>query len=230
MENAGENKEKISELAHRWETRLREKLDGALSDPDVDKKKIEDILWEYGILERIDPQDSEEREARRKVGSDLWDGERNNPELYWRVLYSLGLIHESVKRNYSLTGGLAVGALRGIGYLHAKAQERVYKEFFPGSKNAYVDLNNDLIEKAKGELRKRGVADPQLIPWDSEGVWKGIPVTIERYASDGTVVFHAQNISDHMKIYDLGNKGRVLPSSVNPEDFTLPPKRPKQKK
>ncbi|MBI2035749.1 MAG: hypothetical protein HYT12_03670 [Candidatus Liptonbacteria bacterium] len=230
MENAGENKEKISELAHRWETRLQEKLDEALSDPSVDKKKIEDTLWEYGILERIDPRDSEEREARKENSSDLWDGGRDNPELYWRLLYSLGLIHESIKRNYSLVGGLAVGALTGIVYLHAKAQERIYKEFFPGSKNAYVDLNNDLIEKAKDELHKRGVANPQLISWGSEGVWKGIPVTVERYASDGTVVFHANNISDHMKIYDLSDRGSVLPSSVNPEDFTLPLKRPKQKK
>lgn len=217
----------VKKKAEAWSARLDEAVTRFLDSKEPNRNDLIEILWRYGILERISPSQSEEKEARKALNKAVFDGDRSDPELYWRILYSAGAADEAVKRGYSVAAsgkGLITGALTKIGALiYSPKNEALFPETFQRPpKNPYEIVIEEIIKRAKLELKNLNIKphDP-LIPWDSTGKWQGMELTVDRYTDDGFICFRAKTPQDHARLYELSdnNFGKISPSKINPEDF-----------
>ena len=226
------NREALKEKAHAWHKRFDEALEEFLVEEEFDFDKFIDVIWEKGILDRVAPKDEEEKRARQGVGSKVWEGERDDPELYWRIMYSAGHIREFSERQFTMhaAGFADVGIYQGVvKLLYSEKHEKFRKKLYPDRKsNPVVIVSDEIIERAKKELETLGVeSHKKLIPWGAVGKYEDIEVEVDRYMEDGLVSLRALNYEDHMKLYDLANlkrkhPGLVSPSELDPKDFKLP--------
>lgn len=215
--------ENRKEKAGRWQARYEEKLDMVLNSDKIDRSALVDVLWKEGVLGRVAPEDREEKHARMQLEKAVWKGKRDDPELYWRILYSAGAAKNAVEKRYSITAGshgYITGALQDIYKISSSPKaESVFPETKEGE-NLAIILIEELIDRAKKELEKRGVKPPKkLLPIGSKGKWNGIEVTIESYTDDGLVWLKTESEEDHMKLYKFTHGRGASPDEINPEDF-----------
>lgn len=223
----------IRHLAHAWEERFEEAIEEVLSKEGAKIDELIDAIWNKGILDRLVPFDALEHLARRADGRDTFDS-RDNPELYWRIIYSVLYAKRALDLQHSMvTHGVAAGALvRGytLACMRQKLRELCPDVFKKNNEKSYrrtLDFFvQKIIERAKARLRELG-AEPheQCIAVNSCGVFDGILVYVEGYTADGLLLLKPK---DHQNILLLYDKMRVLgdklglgisPSKLNSADF-----------
>lgn len=220
VEKISSNKD-YREIAARWHDRLEKELDEYLTQSDINLDSLVDFIWERGILDHIAPTDSEEFEAREKLDKDVF--RRDNPELYWRIMYSAGNTKNAVLEDMTLIAGYVTQVtMQVIMGLTIKNQNKS-DELFPKGYNSIVIVSDRIIKKAREELIKIGVKPhDKLIPISSFGKFKGVNVKISRYTHDGLIALETENYEDHKKLGELNNyKNTVSPQKLNPAEFSL---------
>ncbi|MEW6407454.1 MAG: hypothetical protein AB1465_02060 [Patescibacteria group bacterium] len=225
-ESEGRKEVILKERSHAWAERYEQALDELIQAEKPDLNALLNVVWNKGILDRLVPLDKEKLEARKMLEKEVWEGGREDLELYWHILYSAGYAREATDRNQSLVGGgFASGAI--LQAVHKVLSSGKYLEFFPGGypKNYYAPLIDLVAARAKEELKKRG-AEPhkKFIPYGAQGNFKGIEVKVERYSDDGCVVLRNIKGEDWQKFWQITKEGCVSPSELNPEEFVLPDK------
>jgi len=53
--------EQLKQLANGWHNGYEKALDDFFNEENPDRQKLVDILWEHGIVNRVSPQDAEEK-------------------------------------------------------------------------------------------------------------------------------------------------------------------------
>jgi len=221
-----DDKEKMLKNAKAWQKRLLDRVNILLNAKEADRNSLIDVLWNSGILDRIAPVNPEEKESRIKLGKKIWRGDRDDPELYWRILYAAAAAKEAIERGWSVvsgSGGYIIGFFQGANEVIFSERN---KDFFPETNdkmlhaNPYLILTESIIERARVELEKRGIKPHQKFPrYGARGKWKGVDVKIDRFSDDGLVWLKGIDINAHNKLYELSKGGGILPSEINPDDF-----------
>lgn len=211
------------EISNRWRDRFEEAMDKYLSRSEIELDGVTDFIWEKGVLDHISPTDQEEFEARQRLDKDAFT--RDNPELYWRIMYSAGNAKDSTLKNATLLAGyVAQVMIQVVMGLSIKNQNK-FSELFPKDSNPIIVVADKIIEKAKGELIRLGIKPhEELIPIGFVGKFKGVNVKITRYTHDGLIALEADNYEDHVKLGELTNyKSAVLPQELDLSDFSMSP-------
>lgn len=219
--------EELREKAKAWLTRYDEKMDQFLEQSEPSKEELMDILWEYGVLDRVAPVDPNEKQAREKLGKTVWKGDREDPELYWQLLYSAAAVEDNAKKGRTITAsysGYVSGAFQGF-HQAMFNEEKGAKIFTADERKTGAEiLTKDLMVRAKNELTKRGITQHEkMIPLEGKGEWHGIPVTISGYTEKGLISFQADNAAGHAALYEHLDESKVgvSPSQINPDDFKV---------
>lgn len=217
------NKEALKEKAGAWLGRYEEKIEEILNAEKIDRAELIDALWEYGIMGRIAPKDEIEKNARMQLEKAVWEGNREDPKLYWRILYSAAAAKNATEKNYSIMAGshgYITGAFQGLyGVLASPKAEDTFPEMKEG-KNPMIAVIDGFMDRAKKELEKRGVKPPEKLPQiGAKGKWNGIEVTIGSYTDDGLVWLKTESEEDHMKLYKFTHGRGAPPDEINPDDF-----------
>ncbi len=222
MQENSENLDQVElrEKSHAWQARFDEKLDEFFESGGQSREELMDLVWEYGIMDRIAPEDVSERDARKELGSAVWEGDRDDPSLYWRIMYAAANSQEAIEKNYSVAASgrnFIVGALNGIKNVYMN--ERLSK-FFPDYQNGKDGIPenftlNYIIERSKQELEKRGVKPPEkLISLGAKGRWHGVEFTVDSYTDQGKIWPKVENREDHMRIFDEGGGEGIPPEEI----------------
>lgn len=219
--------EELKEKAEAWLTRYDKRMDQFLEQSDPSKEELMDILWEHGVLDRIAPVDPDEKQAREKLGKTVWKGDREDPELYWQLLYSAAAVEDNVKKGRTITAsgsGYVSGAFQG--YHQAMFdEEKGAKIFTDEERKAGTEiLIKDLMDRAKKELTKRGITQHEkMIPLGGKGEWHEIPVTVNGYTEKGLIQLRADSMEGHAALYEYLDESKVgvSPSQINPDDFKV---------
>lgn len=218
-------KEALKPKANAWRKRFEASLKEVMEDSKSDRAQLLEVIWEDGIMGRILPDDPEEKEAREKLHKAVWSGERTDPKLYWRIMYSAAASREGMRHGWSIMSSgdsLVVGAFDAI---NRSVEPEKKLDFYPELKtdqkvNPYEIIFADIISRAKAELENLGVTPPQeLIPMGAKGEYKGIKVKIDRYTFDGKVYLQAENYEGHEALYKLSAGMGVDPDELDLESF-----------
>lgn len=217
------NNEEVKEKAGAWLRRYEEKIEKILSAEKIDRAHLIDTLWEYGIMGRIAPKDETEKNARIALEKAVWEGDREDPKLYWRILYSAAAAKNAVEKNYSLAAGSHSYITGAFQELYGILASPKAKDAFPEMKerkNPTIIIIDEFMNRAKIELEKRGVKPPdKLLPIGAKGRWNGIEATIETYTDGGLVWLKGDSTEDHMKLYKFTHGRGASPDEINPKDF-----------
>src|SRR3990167_10505766 len=104
-------------LGSSWQGRLDKVLDPLIESRTLTRSQFIDILWDYGILGRIAPTDSIELQARVNENKTVWTGTRDDPQLYWRILYSTASALDTIQGQFSIianSSSYIAGSFSGI--------------------------------------------------------------------------------------------------------------------
>lgn len=211
--------------ASAWQEKYKEILDDFFQKENVSRKELIDIIWEYGILERISPKNENEKQARKSLKKTVWEGDRENPELYWRLLYSTAASLEAIKNKYSIVApsyGYITGAFEGLN--RALLPQHCQAIFPESEKNPNTNFHeiilNDIIEKAKSEIENKGKKPPKnLIPYGTEINWQGQKFNVERYTFDGKILLEADTPEKHNFLFDTGVADGIPPEKINHDQY-----------
>jgi hypothetical protein len=226
FERPQDNKE-LEEKAGAWLTRYNQRMDEFLEQEEPSKEELMDILWEHGVLNRIAPLDPDEKQARMKLGKTVWKEDREDPELYWRLLYSAHAVQENQKTGVTtIASGYEYTSGAFQGYHQAMFDEKKGNKIFTGEdkKEGTKILIDELMKRARGELIKRGVTPHEnMISLGVTGEWQGVPVTVDRFTHDGLVHFRADDAEGHAALYKHLDEGKAgaSPSRIDPDDFKV---------
>ena len=183
-----ERKEKKN-LAGLW----RERLDTALEAFEVKEDKtldgLVDIYWNEYILGRLVPEDPKEKQARVDLKKEVWETDRNDPELYSRILVSLYAAQETLENAKTASGGgFGSGAIfETLPRLYMLPQEEMKKLNVSGQQ-PYEMLIHRFEEKTNHALQETGGIAPSIrLRVKATGVHLGIPVKIKEFYDNGLV-------------------------------------------
>ena len=211
------NEDELKNLSRRWHVRFEAQLDRIKDDPEATYEDLVDVVWQYGILDHIAPVLPREALARKERGKDVWN--REDPRLYWRILYSAAALKEFSERGWTISGGGYT--LPGI----APAFRMLFlerRDLISENKDPVISLAESVMEKARTELQIKGVnLHEKLIPFEGEGVIDGIPVRVNRYCKNGTVYLFSRDprFEDlRNRLVEVGELG-ISPEKINPGDF-----------
>lgn len=208
-------------LAEAWQERYSLRLDDFYKQEHPVLDQLIDIIWEEAVLGRISPVNAQEKEVRQALEKTVWPGDRNDPTLYWRLIYSIASSKEAIDRGYSIAASgssLIVGAYQAVyqAYLTQKSTELF------GEQNPQLTILDEIAKRAKEKLQELGVTPPdRLVPIGASGIWKGIPVKVGQYLEDGRVWLEAVNYEDRMRLYDAGASQGVEPEELDIDNFTV---------
>lgn len=209
----------LKELSHAWEPRYQAELEKIFSSEHIDLDTLVDVMWEKGILERISPINESEKQARVALGRPVWEGGRNDPELYWKLMYAAGYTLEAMKRSYSGLDQYVGPATTNV--MRAAYQARNTEVI--NDPNKLVEIVERILVKAKQKISELGdTPHEKPIPWGAKGTYKGLEVTVDMYSSDGTVTLKPVDFGQYMAHQrEIGNIFNVDPRSLNPADFIV---------
>lgn len=202
-------------MQHRnWEYAFQKALDTLLASQKVDFEALIEVVWRYGILDRIAPEDSEILLARLTLGNLVFSGGRNDPELYIRIVYSCGQIAEAVKNNQEICGGYCLAAYRAGFFLVMRRKDFEQEVIFR--------ILDRVKEKANLELKKLGLGPLSSFAIGTMGFFNGIQVVITKILSDGRVVLKAYDDNDLLELKrHLDSKNAVSPTELHSSVFIV---------
>lgn len=217
---------KPNEKAHNWQDRLKTATERFFTSEEQTREGFVNMLWEQGILDRISPIDQDEITSRKSKDRPVWDKGRESPELYWKILYSAAAAKEAIQRNWTLatnSDSYIVGIFPPI---YQAMEKGVVNKLYPKneneSPNPLVTIIDEIITKAKSELEKREQnISGHPIKLNTHGKWHGIDVVVENFSGQGEIGFRANNLQDHMRLYDLAREtmGAAQPWEIDPSNF-----------
>lgn len=197
------------EIAISWRRKLEETIDELFARHDVTHDKFIDILWQEGIMNRLSPDDETVREARRNTSRALWEGSREDPEFYTRIVYSALASQYAQEHGWTFTSsndGYMHGVMWGIMHVLKSAE---YRAILEGNKRNLVhEVEHNVIERAKDELRKRHV-EPSIIPIGTHVRWRNYGMIVDRYTFDGLLAMQADDPDGHTEIFREGGFKRT---------------------
>lgn len=88
--------------AERYEAELEKLQKGGLQSK-APFNKVLYVVWEYGILEHLSPSERAAQDARIVQHDGWWN--RDDPALYWRILYAVLYTHEMFQRKWGIIDG-----------------------------------------------------------------------------------------------------------------------------
>lgn len=202
----------MAEVNHRiWEDIFYEKLEAVISDPNSTIADLVEVTFQYGIMDRIAPLDQEIKQKRLEKGNQVWPGTRNDPELYYRIIYCILSSIRSVIKNWSsMASGYAVSIATSI---YKAIYPGKYEQFFPEfdekqSKEVVIFFYCLMIERCKQELKELELPVPdQLFVLEMKGTYLGIPVTFSGVCLDGLMYCEVRNPMDIPKLFELSDTG-----------------------
>lgn len=209
-----------------WRSELSAAMDAFVRSDNPTKEAFIDVLWNGAILDRIAPLDPEVAALRKSQSRAVFEGERGNHELYWRIMYAAAGCTENIRMGASLIcapDNYVDGIYRE---LHRVWMTNTLEVIYPDWQSRILDVTGDIILRAKNEIKATGDSESLVghpLRYGAEGEWQGMKVRVDGFASDGTVVFRAGNIEDRMRIYtESNNRGTVFPWTIDPRTFKLP--------
>lgn len=159
------------------------------------------VFWEGGIIDRLSPENHEERVARRSLGKDVFEGDKDAPELFWRLLYVCAQV-DHVGR--SGIGERSTWFSRPVEFTVQKllnVDHDLFDSLFgteEDRKNPDEVLLQATRERAIRALELLGeIPHLEYLPIGARGQYAGIPVEIHGYTPDGLVVLHTQDKQDY---------------------------------
>jgi hypothetical protein len=207
------NNEKQTELANAWSKRFDRALEEASSDPNLTLVKLSDIIWEKGTLEHISPSDPDEFQARQELGKLAIN--REDPELYARLVYCAEHIRHGIQNNLSLASGYipVVPATVAV-YANPEFKKQINPD------RIVFDLLDSITKKSNQKLQELNIQNFKPIPIGSMGTYEDIPVKVVRYTIDGALVLEAENFESYKKLGEATDfTGTVSPLNINPDNF-----------
>lgn len=200
-------------INHRqWEVDFDNRLEDAINDPNSTINDLVEIAFIFGILNRIAPEDLEIKKIRMLKRSQVWEGERSDPSLYYRIIYGLEYTILAINNNWSTSfHGYVVAA--GTAIMRAivnRQMEKLFPNLRPEQTDqAIMEFIKLMEQRAMEELEKYGYQAPsQLFQIGSKGKFKGIPVKIDAVGLDGGLILKPDNYHDHCALHELtGRRG-----------------------
>lgn len=204
--------------AHAWEVDYKQKLEEVLRADDRTLEKVVDIVFKFGILERIAPKDLARMKARKEERRKIWLQGQNDPKLYWSIMYSAAhLIHNSKK------GQLVNAGPVGIAYktlLVMLTSTGLLTQLAPQGENLGVLVGKKLQELAKIELEKRDKKQShEMIHIGASGEHKKKKSTVVGYHPEGKIILEVYATSADMLGLNEGLNITVYPWELDPEEF-----------
>lgn len=220
-ESQPEERETLQEIANAWEERYKNSLEEYISSDEIDRKDLANIILEKGILDHIAPFSEEERDARRKLGKEVWN--RDDPEPYLRAIYASGSTKDAIKHSYTLISGYAGKAIGKVFLVLGKKSkyDAIFEEDEMDGKKVYYILIDEVIKQAQTKLEKMGAQFEGLIPIGTKGQFKGINVTVDCYTEEGKIILKAKDYEGHKELYYIEGRGTVSPGELHSEDFKI---------
>ena len=205
-------REERIKLARAWEKDYEDALDEV--DEQANLEELVDIALEKGILDRLVPEDQQVRKARQEGGNNLLDLERDDPKLWWQLLYAVKGVTEDAISGKTLSNGFVLPSMMT---LFSRKSEAIIKAD-PEAKNPFETLGQAMMDKIKKELEFRGIQIPEkLLPIGAKGIYENIEVEITGYSSDGLIAIKATNHEDMFKL----DRFTVNPAELDHDNFKL---------
>ncbi len=211
-----------------WRSELSAAMDTFVRSDQPTKEAFIDVLWKCAILDRIAPIDPKVAALRKSGGRVVFEGGRGNPQLYWKIMYAAAGCTENIGMGVTLICSPDNYVAAVYPELYRLSETNTLEAIYPDWQSRILDVTDDIILRAKREIIKATGDSESLLAghplrYGAEGDWQGMKVKVDGFASDGTVVFQAANIEDHMRIYtESKNGGTVLPWTIDPGKFKLP--------
>ncbi len=201
------------DIGHNWQDILITKLQKEFKEKEPSMKKIIEVAIDYGVLNRIAPQDDRIRKAREKKGRTLWEKDRNDPNLYLRLIYELESIKYAIKNSYSVCSHFTIGLT--IAFNNALHPDH-YAKFF--SEKELMEVVEEFFNKAKRALEKRmeklGVTPPNILKIGDSATITGINIVVKEFSVDGRIIPEINNLEEHMKIGKISNYTSAIDPSL----------------
>ncbi len=209
-----------------WEPRMRTALDQFFVASDKTRDGFVDVLWKYGILDRIAPNNQEEITARIEGSRPVFENSRDDPQLYWRILYSAQAARQAIENGWSIvvnSNSYVIGAISGINQgIRNGTLAKLYSMPADDTVDPLIPAIDDIVNRAKRELESRGqeTTGHPLSP-GAKGKWHDISVTVDRFTGQGGIWFEAQTYKDHTMLVGatIENRGAVMPWEVDTRNF-----------
>ena len=208
--------------AHSWEDAYEHALEGLFEDVDhISLDDIIEIAFQKGIVDRLAPEDEEVKRLRLVQHRRVWQGTREENDLYARLYYAVEGSRESVAdtMDHSWTNAA------WLAYNKTMSRESLRERLFGTVADA-----NDSVAQFLEVLKKRieeeykdkgGKLLFEVMPAGKKAAFRGIAVTIDGYNPDGTLRVTADDEDDHRALYAF-NKGKGLtPEMFLSKDFII---------
>lgn len=220
-----QNEERLREKADAWLDEFNEALDDFFRSGSDDRDAFFDILWDKGVLNYVAPLDPDAIEARKILKKPVFEKGRNDPELYWRIMYSCAASLDYIERFDSIAGGYISGAIRGGRRLlfeqdeHEKRFKAMFEDELQDGKNIDVIVLEALLDRAKSALGQMGVhAEGHPVKTGTEVIFHGKAYTVDRLGGNGLVALVPESPDDMIflskyEIHDPLFRG-LLPTDI----------------
>ncbi len=193
------------ELASKWHDGYTAAIEAFKQKEDKTIDDVVDLHWEHYLFARLVPEDVAEKQARKALRKEVWDGSRDDVELYIRILTSCYYADDIIDKNLTMGGGgFGSGAIfQSLGLLTLNFMEQIPMRHGRVDYRPYIEK---YVERAKQEIVRCGgeVPSKRLRP-GAIGEYKGMPVKVESLTGDGLVALEAadRNYENHGKLFDL---------------------------
>lgn len=206
------------EDAHAWEPEYEEKLKEVIRNMNSTFDQLARVVFKYGILNRVAPEDMARMKARKENGRRVWLRGQTDPKLYWSIMYSAGHLILNSKRDQPVYTGLV-----GVAYkilLNKLMSNNAVMRFNPEGKNFGVMVGEKIQALAEAELEKRDQKNNhRMIELRSNGMHKKKRSTVIGYHPEGKIILEVFADIDDGLDYDERLKTTAYPWEINPDDF-----------
>jgi len=224
--------EQLKQNAGAWQQRYDKEIESALTNPDSNVDDILEIAWQDAVLGRIAPLSPAEKQARQALRKEVWEGTRNDPELYVRMLFALEGIKHAIEKRWTLAGTGFVA--QGVHDPYYRMMRPEYGEqYLSREDDSYDELQQHCLsfveKKIRKELKRLKADDKIKVPEiGSIGEVDGMKVKIERYSDKGVVEVggfgELKTIEERRAFFALQDAvGGINPERIDPNKFELPP-------
>lgn len=213
-ESIDKNLEYQKTLAESWLEEYDRDLKSAIENPEADFDQIMAVVWEKGILNRLCPKNQEVKVARKSLGKKVYDGQREDSDLYWRLLASAENVEYAAKNNLTLASGDLSPIFDAFVAMNSPAiKPRFFQKDEEGKElDKIIQAIREKAIAKLSDLEKKQV--PTLPAYGKKIHVAGIDVKV-RYLPDGQIALEAFSPQDHEKIGQMTDyTGTISPKKL----------------
>lgn len=206
--------ENQKQLAQSWLEEYDRDLRLTVEKPETDFNQVMEVVWEKGILNRLCPNSQEVKLARKSLGRAVYEGDRNDSDLYWRLLASTENVDYATKNNLTLTSGDLSPIFDA--FVDMSSPE-VKSKFFRKEESGH-ELDKIIRAIKQKALSKLSDLEKDQVPtlpaYGKKIRVKGIDLKV-RYTPDGQIALEAFSPEDHKKMGQMTDyTGTILPKKL----------------